>query len=622
MNRSENPAKPFWALIRSLAIDNDEEEALAGIHRRRRALALAAWVGLRARASRQFRATLDQAKQEIAAKQYGKARKRLIELAPSRYGDGEVDYQLGICEFYRGHPDRALAAWEAVPPEGPFGPRAALQCAMLAMSSGQLTRAEEILQATLGRRLGTDAPVVLRGLQLLYHLEGRTEDVRRAIIAFLGGIGHARGSAQAAFAAGCGAVAAGDDPQTLEKAAEDDDRVWLARANLAIRTGQFDRAAEWLDACSRRRPDDTAVWRARLELSRATGDLAGAWRALEHLPADDFSADRSAPTPRLARLAHWATPRPSARLSPPWSSSSPEIRPPWIGWRSSPVWTATTRRWPGSGRRKSEMLAAQLRYQALLQGDSIGDPAELARLAETLGRRIEARGWALIRDGRSARPGPSRPALVPREKWRTSNGSHSGQSLAELCADLRRDTPKRPALRALRVSFRRFVDDAESAGLRFVHDNGASPLKRLPETMSGGVGLLDYDGDGWLDVYRRPGRPVPAPRASVMRRPPVPKPRRRNASRMSPSGPDSADFAGGYGHGVAVGDYDNDGHPDLFVTRWRSYALLRNRGDGIVRGRDRPGRAGRRSRLAHIRGLGRPRRRRRPRPVRLPLPGL
>src|SRR5262249_29956125 len=39
-------------------------------------------------------------------------------------------------------------------------------------------------------------------------------------------------------------------------------------------------------------------------------------------------------------------------------------------------------------------------------------------------------------------------------------------------------------------------------------------------------------------------------------------------------------FPGGYGHGVAVGDVDNDGHPDLFVTRWRSYALYRNRGDG------------------------------------------
>ena len=39
-------------------------------------------------------------------------------------------------------------------------------------------------------------------------------------------------------------------------------------------------------------------------------------------------------------------------------------------------------------------------------------------------------------------------------------------------------------------------------------------------------------------------------------------------------------MTGGYGHGVAVGDFDNDGHPDLFVTRWRSYALYRNRGDG------------------------------------------
>ena len=36
----------------------------------------------------------------------------------------------------------------------------------------------------------------------------------------------------------------------------------------------------------------------------------------------------------------------------------------------------------------------------------------------------------------------------------------------------------------------------------------------------------------------------------------------------------------GYGHGVAVGDFDNDGRPDLFLTRWRSYMLLRNRGDG------------------------------------------
>ena len=52
---------------------------------------------------------------------------------------------------------------------------------------------------------------------------------------------------------------------------------------------------------------------------------------------------------------------------------------------------------------------------------------------------------------------------------------------------------------------------------------------------------------------------------------------------------------GGYGHEVAVGDYDNDGRTDVFVTRWRSYALLRNRSDGTFEERDGPVRARRRT---------------------------
>ena len=48
--------------------------------------------------------------------------------------------------------------------------------------------------------------------------------------------------------------------------APEDDRVWLGRANLAIRTGAYDEAGRWLDACQRRRPEDVPVWRARLRL--------------------------------------------------------------------------------------------------------------------------------------------------------------------------------------------------------------------------------------------------------------------------------------------------------------------------------------------------------------------
>ena len=205
--------------------------------------------------------------------------------------------------MYRGHPDLALAAWKRVPPEGPFGARAALQCGMLAMSSGQLTRAEEILQAALRRGAGADAPAL--AARIAASLPPRRADRRCAAgdRRILGRVGLAGEVVKQLSRLDAAPLPLETTRRTLEKAAEDDDRVWLARANLAIRTGQFDRAAEWLDACVRRRPRDSAVWRSRLELSRATGDLAGAWRALEHLPADALS-----PTD-LLRLRAWLASR-------------------------------------------------------------------------------------------------------------------------------------------------------------------------------------------------------------------------------------------------------------------------------------------------------------------------
>ncbi len=149
-----------------------------------------------------------------------------------------------------------------------------------------------------------------------------------------------------------------------------------------------------------------------------------------------------------------------------------------------------------------------------------------------------------------------------------------------------------PALARQRRHLPAFTDDAEAAGLRFNHDNGhTSAIPPPTETMCGGVGLLDYDGDGWLDVYAVQAGPFP-PTATTHY-----EGDRLFRNRSDGTFEDVTDRTGigsfprGYGHGVAVGDYDNDGRPDLFVTRWHSYALYRNQGDGHVRGRDGQGRA-------------------------------
>src|SRR5262249_2674768 len=126
--------------------------------------------------------------------------------------------------------------------------------------------------------------------------------------------------------------------------------------------------------------------------------------------------------------------------------------------------------------------------------------------------------------------------------------------------------------------------DAEAVGLVFVYDNAETALRQLPESTGGGLALLDYDGDGWLDVYcvqggsfspsSEAGSPSGGPGDRLFHN------RGDGTFKDVTERSGIGRFSRGYGHGVAVGDIDSDGHPDVFVTRWRSYALYRNRGDG------------------------------------------
>jgi enediyne biosynthesis protein E4 len=119
---------------------------------------------------------------------------------------------------------------------------------------------------------------------------------------------------------------------------------------------------------------------------------------------------------------------------------------------------------------------------------------------------------------------------------------------------------------------------SSSSGITWKHASGASAQKYLPESTGAGCAFFDYDNDGWMDIYLVNSGPCDfwTP----------PKPLRNALYRNNRDGTftDVTEKArvpgGGYGMGVAAGDYDGDGFPDLYVTQYGRSILYHNNGDG------------------------------------------
>ena len=135
------------------------------------------------------------------------------------------------------------------------------------------------------------------------------------------------------------------------------------------------------------------------------------------------------------------------------------------------------------------------------------------------------------------------------------------------------------------------TDITAAAGIAFRHNSGAFGAKFLPETMGPGCAFLDYDGDGWLDILLVNGTNWPdrrGPRSTMALY-------RNNHNGTLTDVTERAGLAVEmYGMGVAVGDYNNDGFPDLLVTAVGQNRLFRNDGRGhFVDVTDKSGLAGR-----------------------------
>jgi tetratricopeptide (TPR) repeat protein len=565
---------------------------------------------------------VEQAARAMDAGRWGVARRDLADLARRWPRRGEVLFPLGRCEEALGQPERALAAWERVSPRDENYPRAAESRAAVLMNLGRYAPAESCLLTALDHVPPAERHRPLRALARLLRLEGRYAEVSDALVAAWPSDPNPGGLLEDLWQNDTDPVPVDAWKVLLDKADPRDDRVWLGLARHAIVTGRFGEAEAWLERCRERRPDDPAVGRARLDLAMATADAAGLWEAARRLRGD------AARPEQVASLRAWLADRggdvgvqrrESARLV--------ELQP--LQTRTLEHLIELVRE---AGdieeagrlqRRKAEVDRAKdwIRKLIVRQIAFREHPGELAGRMAVLGRSFDHHAWSLVAamtgPGGTRPPGPEPDILRCRaicaaaadaalaRLLRRPEGSPDApaDALVDRLADLRGVLAAGRAARAdslerdpASASRALFTDDAEVAGLRFLFDNGRTSQRLLPETMSGGVAVLDYDGDGWLDVYCVQGGSFPArPAEETTRAEPGDRLFHNRGDGNFEDASESTRIAAigrglEYGMGAAVGDYDNDGHPDLFLTRLHRYVLLRNRGDGTFE--DATGRSG------------------------------
>jgi enediyne biosynthesis protein E4 len=331
---------------------------------------------------------------------YAAAARNLSAVLARSPGWDQAIYLRGVCEKARGQPGLADATWATIPSESVYHKRALAARTDLLIEGGRLADAENLILGVTDD-LGLEASALRMILVPLFVQEGRADDAERLIESrWRSLVAHGEGDVEQAVNLArlhlelrWNVPPAGAVREYLDQTgrlAPEDDRIWLGRANLALRTGATDDARRWIDACVERRPDDQAVWRARLNWSVQTHRLDDAMIALKHLPAE------LATTAEGHRVSAWMASRRGDFETERHELSTLAVLAPedFVAIKrlenleqQQPANTVAA----SPRRRREEIERDQKRYRELYRRNQPSrDAPEMAQLAERLGQRFEA----------------------------------------------------------------------------------------------------------------------------------------------------------------------------------------------------------------------------------------
>lgn len=554
---------------------------------------LALLLGLLAWARQQAaQAEHDDALSHVRAGRYAAARgtlERAYRGDPGARG-GEVALALGMCERGLGRPERAVEIWRGIPANAPFAGKAALLLARHELAGHRFAAAEPWLKRAL-REPGRAGLEARQTLAHIWKIQGRFDEVIGLFEASVGPGEEGLAGLRELYRLRAEPYPAHEFEVVLAeagRAAPEDPLLKLGFGRMALQKGRVDEAGAWIDEGLARLPGEAALVRARLDAYRLAGNRRGALELLSRSQRSILDINA------LMRMCAWI-----ARCE-----RREERERVWLlrlveaGAARGEEFERLAELAVGGGRmgearewreKKARYDAALPRYRELLFAPTaLGHSEELARLAKELGWRFEASVHASNARLRAASSAAREwvASVVGQERARAEGWSQ------EAWAELARAWESVGVEEAARVAgtragesedrlIPRFADGSAASGLRFRFERGQTEARQLPETMSGGVGLLDYDNDGWMDVYVVQGGLFP-PRGDARSEDVLFRNNGDGTFTDASAAAGLRGMQGGYGHGVAIGDVNNDGYQDVFVTRYRSYALYVNRrGEGF-----------------------------------------